>query len=172
MPTLKVGNTEVEDVRVGSTEVQSVYAGSTEVWSRGTVYSGVTSYSQQSGNWYDGTYTHTYNSLSLTPTAFVVADSSGNIPNIHTLQYHEYELDPSNSYLEYEHLNFVVDGLVPNSGWDSIHTVRSGQTGGSHFYRSDASYSQSNGKTYWQWDITSNPFGIYSNQTYIITIKN
>ena len=69
-------------------------------------------------------------------------------------------------------LPFVVNGLVPNSGWDSIHTVRSGQSFGSHFYRSDALYSQANGKTYWQWDITSNPFGTSSNQTYIVTIKN
>ena len=50
-------------------------------------------------------------------------------------------------------LTFSLTGTRANSGWATI------SIGGTSFSRSAATYSTSNGNTYWNWSLSSTPFG-------------
>ena len=175
MPTLKVGNTEVTEVRVGNTEVQEVYAGSTKVWEKG--YSAVMT---------TGYNTHIYTMSNTTHfeagygtySQFPGASTTVSIP-YGSLTKTSIDLGNGNetiralkSYGTENNANKTVQLQVNggnnrnDGGWTTL------QIGGFTYTRSSATYGSSsylNQRT-WTWSNTSNPFGTSSGATRNISI--
>ena len=176
MPTLKVGNTEVTDVRVGNTEVQEVYSGSTKIWERG--YSAVmtTGYNTWTYSYYNTTnFEAGYGSYStgqlsqnvespygsLTSTAIDVGNGNELIGYLRCTG----TTDNSNRTL-----NLILwnggNNYSYNGGWTTL-TI-----GGYTYSRSSASFIGSHNipSRSWTWNITANPFGTTRGATRNISI--
>ncbi len=172
MPTLKVGNTEVTDVRVGNTEVQEVYSGSTKVWERALSfvitndYSNVTINLTQNSSitttWAGYAFlTNLYTSLSESsispqPPNFDISTYTGSTPWVYQFNYFKSEQNNTGLTAVDQVQLWISHGLdesVSHDGWTSV-TV-----GSTTLNRVDAGYFNYPMYTVWTWTDVGNPFG-------------
>jgi len=176
MPTLKVGNTEVTEVRVGNTEVQEVYAGSTKVWEKG--YSAVMTtgynthiYTMSNTTNFEAGY-GTYSQFPGSTTTVSIPYGSLTKTSIDLGNGNE-TIRALKSYGTENNANKTVQLQVQggnnrnNGGWTTL------KIGGFTYTRSSATYSSSSYLNYrtWTWSNTSNPFGTSSGATKNISIE-
>ena len=172
MPTLKVGNTEVTDVRVGNTEVQEVYAGSNKVWERALPFVITNDYSDVTTTFSYNSWTRTvfagyasltslYTTLSESdispqPPNFDASTYTGSTPWLYQFNYYMFEssgtggtpVDQVQLWISHDEGESVSD-----DGWTSV-TV-----GSTTLNRVDAIYFNYHVFTVWTWTSVGNPFG-------------
>jgi len=172
MPTLKVGNTEVEDVRVGSTEVQEVYSGSNKVWERS--YSAVMTTGYNTHSYTSSSVTNFeagYSSFSQLPgfsgcgsmskTSIDIGNGSETIVSLRSTG----RTTDTNSTLTLSIWN--GDDVSINGGWTTL------KIGGYTFSRSSGTFTYGGGFVHyreWTW-TTQNPFGTTAGATKNISIE-
>jgi len=133
MPTLKVGNTEVSDVRVGNTQVEQVYAGSSKIWENALAnftmvagtYTSQQSYSDQGGS---TTYTdYTYkgyatiiNGSSFSGKYTLHGGSDVTVATFWSTKAVTYNSQTPSYTTTTGYSRFGLWGQVANSGWNSI----------------------------------------------------
>jgi hypothetical protein len=170
MPTLKVGNTEVTEVRVGNTEVQEVYAGSTKVWEKG--YSAVMTTGYNTHIYSFSNTTHYEAGWAYYSTLPFSSPNSMGSP-LGSLSNKDVELGNGTEEVfllrctwtgtqsSSKTLSLTLTGqgsnYTNNGGWETL------KIGGFTFSRSSGSFNGVQGNSYnsrrWSWTTSTNPFG-------------
>ena len=156
MPTLKVGNTEVTDVRVGNTEVQDVYVGGTEVWTNGCVITnGLAQFNGTVGsspNDYD--YTIYYRGFDEANYGSIndQLDINGTLYTVRRCYWFEFIYEPQPYFSPWRLFSLEVYGTLPRTAFSTL-TVgnQSFSPTDNIFHAHHQSTTPSGTVSYWTW---------------------